>query len=63
MPENDPQKKRPEDKEADIQSQDKNLPSYYYDDAHGYEDFDPEADDEEEEDEGVDQASVRSIET
>lgn len=48
MPENDPQRKRPEDEEADKESDDTGKPSYYYDDAHGYEDFDPEADDEEE---------------
>ncbi|MBX3295409.1 MAG: hypothetical protein KF762_06830 [Acidobacteria bacterium] len=49
MPENDPQKKRPEDKKANVESEDANKPSYYYDDAHGYEDFDP--DEEENDDE------------
>ena len=37
---------RPEDEEENGQSK----RSYYYDDAHGYEDFDPEEEDEEFED-------------
>lgn len=52
MPESDPQKKRPDDGEAEKENGEAAEPSYYYDDAHGYEDFDPEAEDEEEDYEG-----------
>ncbi|MBK9165094.1 MAG: hypothetical protein IPM21_14520 [Acidobacteria bacterium] len=51
MPENDPQKKRPDKAEAENDEASKR--SYYYDDAHGYEEYDPdkEPDDDELEDE------------
>ena len=52
MPENDPQKKQPENVAAEREDGEAAEPSYYYDDAHGYEDFDPEADDEEEDEVG-----------
>lgn len=51
MPENDSQKKRPDKAEAENDEASKR--SYYYDDAHGYEEYDPEKepDDDELEDE------------
>lgn len=47
MPENDPQKKRPYEAEAD--NEEESRRSYYYDDSHGYEDFDPDSDELEDE--------------
>lgn len=52
MPESGPQKKQPENGVAEMEDGETAEPSYYYDDAHGYEDFDPETDDEEEDEVG-----------
>lgn len=48
MPENDPQKKLPDKAEAENDEASKR--SYYYDDAHGYEEYDPDEDELEDED-------------
>ncbi len=47
MPESEPQEKSqdPTDKKPAVEEQSES--GYYYDDAHGYENFDPEKDDEE----------------
>ncbi len=38
------EKPKPDDKNSEHEGDDAKTRSYYYDDAHGYEDFDPEAD-------------------
>jgi hypothetical protein len=46
------------DKDADDRDRTSDTDrSYYYDDAHGYEDYDPAADDAELEDQGIDRIS------
>lgn len=49
MPENDPQRKRPNDGKAENENGEAAEPSYYYDDAHGYEEYDLEKEPDEEE--------------
>ena len=55
-------KRKPENPDPDnVESGPEQEKSYYYDDAHGYEDFDPEKDEDEDEDD--DYALVVSIST
>lgn len=42
MPKNDPRKKQPEAEDNDPETHESVELSYYYDDSHGYEEFDPE---------------------
>ena len=60
MPESGPQKKQPENGVTEREDGETDERSYYYDDAHGYEDFDPEAD-VEEEDEVGDRSGLGSV--
>lgn len=46
MPETDQKKKETPTAAADYASEDSPQGSYYYDDSHGYEDFDPESEEE-----------------